>query len=708
VVIPDAGLESALRVLDAVEGESVRKLIVKLRSLVPEKMLIGLISQLARQLPSHALCLAALIILEPHSERALQEAFGCFAELLSQVALDARAIDLVKEVSERLSSSQLNQINGALGARPSEGRDGLDGLRLKEAYALLREGEVEAAICLVNTLRITPHLEKEVLRFFDEAGLSSGKVPILELSLSAKLEEISRDSPSLAEALSILHQLHKEALRSHNPEAADQCLISLKAEILNETEAKLGQTSHVLIQDARIQRLEEQTKRKEADDKETLASLMAKVEALTEELVKAGVQISQFKRAQDAWIQRSEATEECLISLRAELRALHEQAAISEAEAKRVQSFIEKFKKTEVATQKVLSTLTGEIKLVRKNQEAQARLGDKLNKGEATTQYLNTLRGEFLTLRNQLRSQCKQVQLAQEAMIQRLEEQTQKTEANALKLNRADTSLQDTREALHLVTLPTFIYSYEFNSDQLHKTNLVTGEQSRHRVPSYRFKEGCCWSEVPGGSLLITGGGHSTAVREVVKIDVGIFEVSHQRDMHTPRSLHAAVYHTPHLYVLGGHNNGALSECERCVCEERYFYAEYRWQALPPLPRACWGSSGVVLECSLYVLGGLHEYSSFDLVQKLSLESLTWELMQLRLPFAGHAIPCFKLRNTEVYLVVNKTLCSFTGLKVRPLKTLTEDIRSWYGASYYRRGTLYYCSTYVGAVHRHEIGSLSN
>jgi hypothetical protein len=79
-------------------------------------------------------------------------------------------------------------------------------------------------------------------------------------------------------------------------------------------------------------------------------------------------------------------------------------------------------------------------------------------------------------------------------------------------------------------------------------------------------------------------------------------------------------------------------------------------------------------------------------VQKLSLESLTWELMQLRLPFAGRDIACFKLRDTEVYLVVNKTLCSFTGLEVVPLKTLANDIASWYGASYYHRGTLY-CST---------------
>jgi hypothetical protein len=240
------------------------------------------------------------------------------------------------------------------------------------------------------------------------------------------------------------------------------------------------------------------------------------------------------------------------------------------------------------------------------------------------------------------------------------------------------------------------------NTDQLHRTSLVTGEQSSHQVPSYTFKEGCCWTEVPGRSLVITGGG-DPAVREVVRIDVGTFEVSPLRDMHTPRRRHAAVYHTPHLYVLGGFNySKAFSECERYVC------AENRWEALPPLPRACYNTDGVVVERSLYALGGLDDrYSSLDLVQKFSLESLTWELMQFRLPYAGSGIPCFKQRDTEVYLVINKTLCFFTGLEVRPLKTLTEDIRSWYGASYYRRGTLY-CSSSTGAVRSLEIGSLSN
>jgi hypothetical protein len=177
---------------------------------------------------------------------------------------------------------------------------------------------------------------------------------------------------------------------------------------------------------------------------------------------------------------------------------------------------------------------------------------------------------------------------------------------------------------------------------------------------------------VPGGSLLITGGRNedNSSVREVVRIDTRReFAVSNCPPMLTPRKSHAAVYHTPHLYIIGGHYSSFLSECERYVC------AENRWETMPPLPKACSGTSGVVLESSLYALGG-YGRSTLDLVQKLSLESLTWELMQFRLPFASYGIPCFKLSDTEVYLVVKNTLCSFTALEVRPLKTLTEDIQS--------------------------------
>jgi hypothetical protein len=188
--------------------------------------------------------------------------------------------------------------------------------------------------------------------------------------------------------------------------------------------------------------------------------------------------------------------------------------------------------------------------------------------------------------------------------------------------------------------------------------------------------------------------------REVVRIDTRReVAVAQCPPMLTPRALHAGVFYTQHLYLLGGCN---LGECER------YVFVENRWEALPPLPTACRNTSGVVVERILYALGGVGNYhSALDLVQALSLDSLTWELMQTRLPHAGWSIPCFKLRDTEVYLVVNKTLCSFTSFQVVSLKSLSEDIYSVGGVSYYRRGTLY-CSSQIGAVDSYEIGSLSN
>jgi hypothetical protein len=172
-------------------------------------------------------------------------------------------------------------------------------------------------------------------------------------------------------------------------------------------------------------------------------------------------------------------------------------------------------------------------------------------------------------------------------------------------------------------------------------------------------------------------------VRDVVRVDtLREFAASSQPPMHTARRSHAAVYHSQYLYVLGGEDDGTnLSECERYVCSES------RWEVLAALPVAGARMSAVELHNSLYALGGDQGYGDLDTVQELSLDSLTWQLMQLKLPQAAHTFPCFK-KDTEVYLVIKKTLYSFTPLEVKPIKTLPKDIGC--SSSYYSRGTLYY------------------
>jgi hypothetical protein len=193
-----------------------------------------------------------------------------------------------------------------------------------------------------------------------------------------------------------------------------------------------------------------------------------------------------------------------------------------------------------------------------------------------------------------------------------------------------------------------------------------------------------------------------THIRDVLSIDTRReFAILQRPPMLTARGLHGAVYHAQYLYVLGGY--GPIEECERYVC------VEDRWESLPALPVACFEVAGVVVERSLYALGGgALEDLLLDLIQRLSLDSLTWEVLQLTLPQKVSSIPCFKLKsdNATVYLVLNEVLCTFqpTTLQIQQVKTLSRSISS-YGQSYFRRGVLY-CKSYIGVADRLEINLL--
>jgi hypothetical protein len=239
---------------------------------------------------------------------------------------------------------------------------------------------------------------------------------------------------------------------------------------------------------------------------------------------------------------------------------------------------------------------------------------------------------------------------------------------------------QPTKTLLKPQHTPTFFYSCRYHSNQLLRVNLLTGEQSCHEVPNYQFRGR--WSELPGGSLLITGGGGTPIVSDVVRIDTRReFAVSHCPPMHTARWSHAAVYHSRYFYVLGGYNDIEMRECERYAC------AESRWEVLPALPVTGHAMSAVELDNDLYVFGGYVGRSFLDTIQKLSLSNLTWELMRLKLPQACYAMSCFKIE-TQMYLVIEETLYSFTPLQVKEVKTLPQAV--WCFSSYYSRGTLYY------------------
>jgi hypothetical protein len=542
----EADMEIVLKVLGAVEGEGLKELTGKLRDLVSGEYLLSLMNHTVRQLPHQALYLATLILLNPLSEQAFEEAFSCFTEQLSQAFLTPGVVELAEEVSAKLSSSELSLMNSVLMRQPREEgvEDRLNALRLKEAYQRLREGDVEAAVSLVSSLQETPHLEEEVLKFYEEANWGRGKLKILKHKLNTSLEAVCQESPSVAATIRILCQLF------------DAELLSLRT----ETTAQ-----------------------------ESFANLTAEVGAVHEAVENTG----------------------------------------NEA-ASQVQRLKEQSERRELANQASLRSLKGQMETLKKDL----------------------------------------------------------TETLGL--------LQSTRDR---AALPTSIYSYKHSTDQLYETSLVTGETVCHRIPSYTFKRFCCWTELPGESLFITGG-EEPVTTKVVRIDTRTLAVSKQPRMLNPRRCHAAVYHAQHLYVLGGSTESkCLKRCERFVC------VESRWEALPLLPSPCHSISGVVVEGCLYALGGsTANGDDLDLIQRLSLDRLTWEPLQISLPRAGSCIACFKLNDTEAYFLLDKTLYSFQTL--HPVRSLPEGTLSCFGPSYYSRGSLY-CSSSVGAARRVEIGRLN-
>jgi hypothetical protein len=249
---------------------------------------------------------------------------------------------------------------------------------------------------------------------------------------------------------------------------------------------------------------------------------------------------------------------------------------------------------------------------------------------------------------------------------------------------------------------PAYIYSFQENTSQLYRTHLASGKESYYDVLDCKFKAGCALSQLAGGSLLVTGGGLGGSSKAKL-IDVKSFTVFKQPDMLTAREHHCAVPHSKHLYVLGGMLiQTPLKECERYVCPES------RWEALPALPTACSSMSGIEFEGSLYALGGSVGWSAYlDLIQRLRLEDLTWEVMQVRLPYAGFCI-CFAIA-PQVYFVMKRTLYSFhpQSLEVQQCKVLsTLQHANSSGLCYYVDGTLHYSSG-SGAAHSLKVGSLS-
>lgn len=254
--------------------------------------------------------------------------------------------------------------------------------------------------------------------------------------------------------------------------------------------------------------------------------------------------------------------------------------------------------------------------------------------------------------------------------------------------------------------IPEYIYSYATNTNILYRTRLATGTDSCIQLGHFQFAFGCILAEGPGKSIHITGGTDlmRTSSNAFARIDTTReFSVVRGPPMITARIMHCAIYHREFLYVLGGFNL-----CDLNVCE-RYAFGEQRWSALESLPQFCSNMSAIVLEETqcLYGLGGaVSDCCMIRTLQRLSLTTLLWDLMDLKLPAIDAGIACFKTDETKAYFLIDYGLYVFhpRSNTIRLVK-LSHCISSDAGPSYYSKGIVYSSEGY-GEPTRLEIGSL--
>mmetsp|Transcript_25082 Transcript_25082/g.43994 ORF Transcript_25082/g.43994 Transcript_25082/m.43994 type:complete len:206 (-) Transcript_25082:73-690(-) len=158
-------------------------------------------------------------------------------------------------------------------------------------------------------------------------------------------------------------------------------------------------------------------------------------------------------------------------------------------------------------------------------------------------------------------------------------------------------------------------------------------------------------------SLRHTGGFEHAPLQRVSRIDtLKDFASFKQKPMHHARYCHGVAYYRGFLYVLSGETTG-MSNRREC---ERLNLTAGTWEDLQPFPTYA-GSSCIVLEAtqSLYALGGHTNQKKVDLIQRLCLVALTWEVLPVKLPIPSLSIPCFKVDEQRAYFIMSSTLFTF-------------------------------------------------
>jgi hypothetical protein len=223
---------------------------------------------------------------------------------------------------------------------------------------------------------------------------------------------------------------------------------------------------------------------------------------------------------------------------------------------------------------------------------------------------------------------------------------------------------------------------FEFNGEYVEVFDIGSGEW-RYNRSAFNFLWHSAVVAISDDESLVVGGiRRELAVDEVYKYNSRTNEVLVMANMGVSRAFCAAVFYDNLVFAIGG--KFANTFCEK------YFIEEDRWEFIPSMLHERYDLSAVVLNHTIYVIGGEPRKFFGNLIEKFDILREIWEEVPTRLPFAISCSPvciidnfaCGILggRGSRSSFIMEVSKFQSNDVSIKEGADLSEEIESIYPA----------------------------
>lgn len=225
---------------------------------------------------------------------------------------------------------------------------------------------------------------------------------------------------------------------------------------------------------------------------------------------------------------------------------------------------------------------------------------------------------------------------------------------------------------------------FEFNGDYVEIFNIKSSEWTYHQSQFPILWQCAIVNITDDATLLIGGIRKELAMDEVYKYDSASKNMSALASMGVARSCCAAVFYDNCVFAIGG--KYANTFCEK------YLIDEDRWEYIPSMIHERYDLSAVVLNHSIYIIGGEPRKYVGSSIEKYDILREMWEVIPTKLPFPAACSPvcvidqhcCGVLggRGSKLAFIIEVSKYQSNDVSIKEGAQLAEELETVYSAVY--------------------------